>query len=372
MRLPDFHPLTLSLVDTLRLRRRRFYNVDVKERRQDGGVRVEYKSPHDGKLLWTCPHPPVDPAGEAPAAAGRTYIRTNGLQVRRADYAADPKPINAGFGIDQHLTTAKMLDDALESVRDYYSRRGADGARHNFPDRDAWIEGWAKLIFDFDRYSMLRFLREHASLPEGAIHAIGTIENLTSRLPLSFLHSFIGRSIINPGVTYWEIAGGMQQLTDALARDLEQNIVRNARMIELRQREGGVEVLTIPEPDGTAIDVKAKKTKWQGDFAVVTIPFSSLRFVETDPLFSYKKRRAIIELHYDAATKVVLEFRKRWWEWDEKRWIEELEPAEWEKQREWMRQHGGAQQFVGGGSVSDNPNRFMYYPSHPVGDSEGG
>ena len=31
-----------------------------------------------------------------------------------------------------------------------------------------------------------------------------------------------------------------------------------------------------------------------------------------------------------------------------------------------------ATNVVGGGSVSDNPNRFMYYPSHPIDGSPGG
>lgn len=376
MRIPDFHPLTLSLVDKLRIRRRRFYNVDVRARQKDGGERVVYRDPHDGEKKWECPYPPVDSPGRPPEAARRTYIRTNGVQVRREDYAADPRLINLGFLMDrkQGVTTGRMLDDALEIVRDYYSEVGNGGVRRNFQDRGRWIDGWTQLIADFDQYSMLRFLREQARLPEGAIHAIGTIENLTSRLPLSFMHSFVGRSIINPGVVYWELENGMQSLTDSLALSLKDNIVYNARMIELRQDEGGVAVNTIPEPAGEEIDRKAPKTEWRADYAVVTIPFSALRFVDAQPLFSYKKRRAIIELHYDAATKVVLEFRRRWWEFSEADWKAALDPRDFEVQRAWMREHTGdtGDRFIGGGSVTDNPNRFVYYPSHPIDGSDGG
>ncbi len=48
-----------------------------------------------------------------------------------------------------------------------------------------------------------------------------------------------------------------------------------------------------------------------GDIAIVTIPFSALRFVEVQPyhLFSYFKRRAIRELNYIAATKIAIEFK---------------------------------------------------------------
>ena len=53
-----------------------------------------------------------------------------------------------------------------------------------------------------------------------------------------------------------------------------------------------------------------------GDVAIVTIPFSALRFVEIQPynLFSYYKRRAIRELNYIAATKIAIEFKSRFWE----------------------------------------------------------
>ena len=34
------------------------------------------------------------------------------------------------------------------------------------------------------------------------------------------------------------------------------------------------------------------------------------------------------------------------------------DPAEW------------LDNFAGGGDVSDNPNRFLYFPSHKIGDSE--
>lgn len=99
-----------------------------------------------------------------------------------------------------------MVDDALESVRDYYSDV-VDGTRVNKPF-DEWVEGWARVIRDFDGYSMGGFLRDHAGLSDEAIEAVGTLENMSSRLHLSFFHSFLSRSDINSAVRYWEIPGG--------------------------------------------------------------------------------------------------------------------------------------------------------------------
>jgi monoamine oxidase len=138
---------------------------------------------------------------------------------------------------------------------------------------------------------------------------------------------------------------------------------------------------------------------------------------------SYKKRRAVIETHYDQATKVLLEFSHRWWEFTEDDWREELDrigPGLYEYYRqagpaltlaetdsapaltfsgadagllgaavkdssvtEEMRELNSslplrgpavrpATHCFGGGSAADNPNRFMYYPSHRVEGSTGG
>jgi monoamine oxidase len=219
------------------------------------------------------------------------------------------------------------------------------------------------------------------------------LENLTSRLPLAFFHSFLGRSDINPGATYWEIVGGSDRLTDVLKeRVLETgnvDLVMGQRMIRLEWRDGErVWIRTVAEEDST------RTAEYSADRAIVTIPFSSLRHVLVQPGFSYKKRRAIIELHYDSATKVLLEFNRRWWEFSEEDWQRELaalasapseapaggEAAETREVLDALRPpapnpaavHREADHFFGGGSVTDNPNRFIYYPSHPVEGSPGG
>ncbi len=288
-------------------------------------------------------------------------------------------------------------------------------------------DGWARVIHDFDGYSMGRFLREYAGFSDEAIEAIGTIENMTSRLHLSFFHTFLGRSDINPNATYWEIDGGSWQLPYALAEDLRDELEMGERMIRMEywdpRRDGGagqdvgpngpqIAVHTVPEGDQLGTP-----TVWKGDFAIVTVPFSALRFVQVAPPFSYKKRRAIIETHYDQATKVLLEFSRRWWEFTEADWkveLDSIEPGLYEYYQRAGEEdaeaavaaaHNGhrpppnlpkvllgahasvdsgridpeqleayrhtplnqasvrpATNCFGGGSTTDNPNRFMYYP----------
>lgn len=350
MRLPSFHPLTLALIDKLGLRRRLFFNVDIDPATGNQNAPlppVIYKSFKDGKI-WTNGDP--SPEFRAPDKRNNTWIRTNRTQVRRAQYAKDPSAINEGFhltGGESRMPVGEMVHQALEPVRDYYSVLQSDGTRVNKPFQE-WLDGWAEAIRDFDGYSMGRFLREYAGFSDEAIEAIGTIENMTSRLHLAFFHSFLGRSDIDPAATYWEIEGGSRQLPEALAKDLRDHIVMGQRMVRLEYYDPGrdghhgglagpggpaVAIQTVPEGEPYG-----EPQTWTGDLAIVTIPFSSLRFTTVSPPFSYKKRRAVIETHYDQATKVLLEFSRRWWEFTEADWKRELDaiaPGLYEYYQQW-------------------------------------
>ncbi|MFI6507429.1 FAD-dependent oxidoreductase [Streptosporangium sp. NPDC050855] len=361
MRIPDFHPLTLALIDRLGIPRRLFFNVDVRPGdAPTGPVPPVVYTPRQGPVWRSGPS-----RGEftAPARADRTWIRVNGISQRRDEYARDPRRINASFGLDDRRTAGRILDDALDPVRDHFSVvRGSGRVDKPLPEL---IEGWARVLQEFDDHSMNRFLRERAGLSDAAIDCIGTLENLTSRLPLSFMHTFLTRSLVNPSATYWEMAGGSWQLPYRLRPGLGRDIRMDRRATRIEQTARGVRVETVTETGSTesVSRPQGRAETFEGDVAIITVPFSALRHVEIAPALPYPKRRAIIELHYDSATKVLLEFRRRWWEFDERDWRRELGSRY---------RPGTASRTMGGGSVTDNANRFVYFPSHPVPGSEGG
>src|SRR5260370_13466516 len=133
--------------------------------------------------------------------------------------------------------------------------------------------------------------------------------------------------------------------------------------------ETGAEDSGNGRPDGATATFTA-------DVAICTGPVSALRQIEVTPLFSYHKRRAVIELHYDSATKVLLEFSKRWWEFSEADWRRELEAIRPGLYGHYQSQAATparpATRAVGGRSGTDGPNRFIYYPSHAAPGSPGG
>ncbi|HLO89020.1 MAG TPA: FAD-dependent oxidoreductase [Nostocaceae cyanobacterium] len=344
MRIPTVHPLVQALIEKLGLKDkvRPFYNVDVAK---------------------------DDPQKKT----FRTWLKTNGELKRREQYNSSQFPVKeVGFTVPeefQDATSSQLLAAALGCLKSKVDSSLSIRQR---------IEGWKEIIDKYDDYNMHNYLKTVAGYPEEVIEYIGTIENLTSRMFLSFIQSFIETTYINSDAEYLELAGGNWQLPYALLPELKENIIFNARVKELYwgDRENSkVRVKVLNEPSNTNAVEKDKLEflhEKKGlcsneydyfDFAIVAIPFSALRFVKVEPKFSYHKRRAIIELHYDAATKVLLEFSKRFWEWDE---------AEWKLKENLGDQEYRGHNSYGGGSITDTPNRFIYYPSHKVEGSEGG
>ncbi len=335
MRLPDAHPLVLALADKLGLSRRLFYNVDVAPGAEPSRPTppVVYQS-FTGQT-WTN-GPPV--TFTAPAPAGRSLIQVNGLLLTRTRYAAAPVPVNRSFTSSFTTTTTSAVNTALAPV--------TVSATAPIDDQ---IQAWAKLIDGYDGYSTHRYLTESAGWSLGDLEAAGTLENLTSRLHYSLFTTLIDHAIINPSSRYWELTEGTAALTDALTAELADVIRQNRRMTALTQTSQGVRIDTTAESgteDGCNGAPEGPAETFAGDYAIIAIPLTAQRFCTFDPALSYPKRRAIMAMHYDEATKVLLEFKTRFWE----------------------RGPGG---FTGGSCVSDSPNRFTYFPSHVPGSPGG-
>nr|WP_280703704.1 FAD-dependent oxidoreductase [Kitasatospora sp. GP82] len=336
MRLPDFHPMVLALSDKLGIKRRLFYNADVTPGAEPTGdvPPVVYRS-FTGET-WT--NGSDNGSFKPPTANFRTSVAVNGERSTRAAYLQSPNAINRTFGTDLDTTTSAAVDAAFKSVT------VPDG-----PVADR-LAAWTKIFQKYADYSTRRFLAEVAGWDRNRIQAAGTLENMTSRLHYSLVPTLIDHAVISPTNRYWELEGGTAVLTDKLAEQLKGELRMGRRMTRLQQTDSGVRIETSAESgdeescDGAPV---APTEVFEGDYAIVTIPFSALRFCSIEPLMSYQKRRAITELHYDSATKVLLEFKKRFWE-------------------------EGPNGFTGGGCVSDSASRFTYFPSHSPQGSPGG
>lgn len=173
-------------------------------------------------------------------------------------------------------------------------------------------------------------------LSEGAVEMIRVLMTAQGVSGLSFLELYrILRVYLDPNMRFYEIEGGNDRLPRALSARLKEHIMFGQKMDCIRC-----------DPDRVTIRTVSTKTRkhasYQGDYAIITIPFSALRLVKVVPYhaFSHHKRKAIRELHYVAATKIGVEFKSRFWE------------------KEGIR---------GGQTVTDLPSRLTHYPSHGIG-----
>lgn len=295
MRIPSQHELVTAFADMFKLPREPFFNVDI------------------------------DPAtrnAADPVARNNEYLFVNGVKIRRSAYTAGQLNFPLPVG-EAGQTSQQLLDAALAPLRDFIK---ADPAGR-----------WPVVIERFGEFSVRRFLKEQTLYSEEAIEMIVVLNNLESRLMTSFVQAFIELAIINDKVRYWQIPGGNDLLPKAFLPALKDCISFGQRLTALGWDADADTGVTLRTATGET---------YIADSAIIAIPFSSLRFVRTDPLFVPRRRRAIRELHYDAATKVLLEFSRRFWEQDD--------------------------DIYGGGSTTDLANRYIYYPSHDMGSSGGG
>jgi monoamine oxidase len=127
----------------------------------------------------------------------------------------------------------------------------------------------------------------------------------------------------------------MDLLPKSFIPQLKEDILFNNKIIKIR--------IT---PNGISIDSKHPKSNEQStisaDLAIITVPFSALRFVQFEPYhaLSYYKRKAIRELNYMSSTKIGIEFKSRFWEKEGQ---------------------------LGGKTITDLPIRFTYLPSIDIG-----
>ncbi len=104
---------------------------------------------------------------------------------------------------------------------------------------------------------------------------------------------------------YLKIVGGMDSLPRAIAGRLKDVIRYNCELIRLERSATGIRAIC---KTGNGTETLA------ADRAILAIPFSMLRRVAVEPLFSPEKTKAIQELSYYEATRFLLQTKSRFWE----------------------------------------------------------
>ncbi|WP_378177365.1 flavin monoamine oxidase family protein [Aquimarina sp. SS2-1] len=335
MRLPNFHNMVLEYCKQLDVPLEPFYYVSVDKKealknKEEGYVNYE----KDSAIF--------------PKKTFNSFLYVNYQQVVQKEYYKKDADINKllHYNVqtnkdpnvpDENQAANILLHNALQPLKDFIAINP--------------VENWPKLIEKLGEYSMRRFLKEFTNYSENAIEMIAVIQNLESRMAYDFLQSFIEANIIKNDTVFWQVVGGTDVITESFYKkhELAEITYLDTKMTDLYLRDGKVRI-------STEIEIKRDPAYYEKigfekqevpvsemefDEVIVTIPFSAFRMVHVWPKFSQDKRKAIRELHYDSATKVLVEFKERWWEKD-------------------------PYNIVGGGTITDLSNRFIYYPSQHI------
>lgn len=223
----------------------------------------------------------------------QAYCYFNNQRRRKADISADPDCL--GFDTAPHergKSAGQLWEAAIRPLIERIEQQGDDA--------------WQAITAEYDQYSVREFLTLNA-WSEGAIEMFGLLNNQEGLMNSSFLELFREESG-NYYTNMAQIPGGMDRFPQAFLPALQQHIRFGARMIALDQT-----------PDQVIIHYQTAAGRFQevGDAAIITVPFAVLRHVEILKPFSRAKQRAIRQLHYDAAAKIFLQCRRRFWETDD-------------------------------------------------------
>lgn len=203
-----------------------------------------------------------------------------------------------------------------------------------------------KTLFWNEKNTMQIF--EQAGLSQAAI---SLIVNFSALLYGNLYNSYIDlvQEDYPVSLSYlYEIPGGMQRLPNAFYRSLMNPNppeytglpVQNIRKVNWIPGNSVTDIFYDSLHKKVQLRYRSTKTKVQKsrefDYVVCAIPFSTLRNVTVDPLFSDLKARAIREVNYCTAQKTLLLCNQRFWQ---------------------------KQGIIGGSSVTDLPLSQPWYPS---------
>lgn len=243
----------------------------------------------------------------------RGFLHLNGRLRRMADVLDRPEvmgvelaPHERGRGLD------RLLEAAIGPLADRIARDG-DAA-------------WADIAARHDELSVRDFLKSHG-WSEGALELFGLMNNYETLLGSSFVEMLRDEFAFSRSGGFLRIAGGMDLLPNSFLPELAGDIRFGARVTALERKTTSV-VVHYRTSAGAFAEV--------ADDVILTLPFPVLRHIHVTPPFSAGKRRAIRALHYDASTKLLLQFRERFWETEDG--------------------------ISGGRTVTDQPIRNIHYP----------
>ncbi|NXX80622.1 OXLA oxidase, partial [Urocolius indicus] len=242
-----------------------------------------------------------------------TWYLLNGTRTRAEEVTRNPDVLNYPVKPSEKGKSANQL-----------YRETLNKAFNDFQATDC-----KEYLAKYDSFSTKEYLIKVGNLSRGAVQMIGDLLNEDSGFYLSFLNSLWAFDIFAKE-SFQEITGGFDQLPRAFHQALPDTILFNCTVEQIMSKGDKVHV-SYRAPDTLS------PTTTTADYVLVTTTAKATRHIQFIPPLSSSKAQALRSIHYSSATKVALACSERFWEQD------------------------GIQ---GGHSTTDQPSRFIYYPSH--------
>lgn len=266
-----------------------------------------------------------------------TYGRFNELLK-----AKDTKLLGLFPGLAEHekgMTCDELFDEAVKPVTNLFT-----DVYKNDPNN---ITNAYKAITEkYDRYSLRSYLTEIANWSESALN-LYDVGNAHVVFENGFIESwkdaFLSSNSHGAEAGMLQLQEGMDGIPNGFIRGpaddeytIVNNIVFGARVTHIAYNDHQyTKRIQLTYDTGATIETAA------GDWLVITIPYPSLRMITKSHPFSAEKEVAIRSVRYVEVAKVLLQYRKRWWE-----------P---------IFQRNG--QGLDGGLVTDLPIRYTMFPN---------
>ncbi|XP_061781928.1 L-amino-acid oxidase [Nerophis lumbriciformis] len=253
-----------------------------------------------------------------------TYYLVNGILQKTYQVKNNPSVLNYTLNErERGKSAAQLFSETLDKVRD-----------------DLQTSNCTAVLDKYDSYSVIQYLVKEGNLSRGALQMIGDILNEDSLYYTSIVESLYMQMDISDNTEYFEVTGGFDKITTAFYKMLNATTLLNSKVKLINQTGGKNVTITYQDRHNPG-----SLTNLTVDYAMVTATAKATRFIDFQPPLSRDKMEALRLVHYISTTKVILSFRKRFWE-----------------------QEG----IRGGKSITDRISRFIYYPSHSFSGTDAG
>jgi len=263
----------------------------------------------------------------------KAFMYINGERGRRSDYLKG----KCNFG--RPYSPNKTAEDIVEKVLNPLTQLYKDKDRRIQLDKISWGEYLHAFVHGSRNPITGDNIPKGLKLTHGDIDLIGFVFG-AAEFRASLLEAVRDHMVMGSGTKY-QILGGMDLLprsfitpTSANQTNLVDSVRYHARVTQIHRVRPGKEYRVMSEHTLTKLPLPDETA----DHVILAAPFSALTHVRFgNNVLPPERLHAIRNLHYENATKIVLEFSRRFWEKDH--------------------------QIYGGRSITDLPIRWTYYPA---------